>query len=579
MGRGWVFQHDNDPKHTARITKGWLRKKHIKVLEWPSQPPDLNPIEDLWRELKLCFSQRQPRNLADLEKICVEEWAKIPAAVCADLVKNYRTSVIANKGYCFEMKSGVLLGCLLVCLAVVSATSLRVLNNMKDLKELTKFGKGFPRHGLMLLHWFANNIQIDKNNVLSVPKINVAQGDYGFKVFLNNERVFPALNNMDSVYYKVGKINYKSHASQLPPYVTQDFYNSDKNDPNRNMDRLVVRVKKTSPQTVEEIYATVHYDPQETFKVSLSLLRQIQALGTCNSPTNDPIGNLFTSPTSANQCEMVQFERRVEDLENRFQYPQGLAQFLILAGYETDNSPSMCSTSNQHSKRSLDTVKCEPSQKLKLEVKSTSNGYAKISWGGIPENILRRYANIGLYKDDQSLKVVPLDGKPYGFYETSTALNQGLQIKLTHNTETIWVGQVFNEANGVPPTNVRGYDARLQLYTKDGYACARLFIKKSFVTWKTDFANAWVGFYRSTQDDNGTYMTQVYQYAVKFEKNPDQEFSTDYDIYEYKSGHSIAPGLQLRFFLDNGHADLRARTIPWEGVNNPSASTQDEGKK
>ncbi|KAI4894509.1 hypothetical protein NFI96_019966 [Prochilodus magdalenae] len=69
MGRGWVFQHDNDPKHTARITKEWLRKKQIRVLEWPSPSPDLNPIEDLWRELKLRVSQRQPRNLADLEEI------------------------------------------------------------------------------------------------------------------------------------------------------------------------------------------------------------------------------------------------------------------------------------------------------------------------------------------------------------------------------------------------------------------------------------------------------------------------------------------------------------------------------
>ena len=27
MGRGWVFQHDNDPKHTTKATKEWLKKK------------------------------------------------------------------------------------------------------------------------------------------------------------------------------------------------------------------------------------------------------------------------------------------------------------------------------------------------------------------------------------------------------------------------------------------------------------------------------------------------------------------------------------------------------------------------
>ncbi len=71
-GRGWIFQHDNDPKHTAKATKEWLKKKHIMVLVWSSQSPDLNPIENLWRE-QVSSAKRQPRNLNDLERICKEE--------------------------------------------------------------------------------------------------------------------------------------------------------------------------------------------------------------------------------------------------------------------------------------------------------------------------------------------------------------------------------------------------------------------------------------------------------------------------------------------------------------------------
>jgi transposase len=47
LGRKWVVQMDNDPKHTSKVVAKWLKYNKVKVLEGPSQSPDLNPIEKL----------------------------------------------------------------------------------------------------------------------------------------------------------------------------------------------------------------------------------------------------------------------------------------------------------------------------------------------------------------------------------------------------------------------------------------------------------------------------------------------------------------------------------------------------
>ena len=84
------FQQDGDSKHTSKAAHKWLNDNKIKVLKWPPQSPDLNPIEHLWQYLKkkLASYKTEPRGILELWECVETEWDKIPADVCMNLIKS-----------------------------------------------------------------------------------------------------------------------------------------------------------------------------------------------------------------------------------------------------------------------------------------------------------------------------------------------------------------------------------------------------------------------------------------------------------------------------------------------------------
>lgn len=156
------------------------------------------------------------------------------------------------------------------------------LNELAQLRD-SGFGQPWPRHGLKLLYWFANDCVSFGNDNVMFSECDPADGDFGFHLFekRNNYYGNKLLPDTYHPYYVVGNLNIKKYpkAKGLPEYFSEHRSSGQLNS---NTDRIIF-----SPNDEEElirVYVTQHYDrsnydPNATYRISRGLLKIISRMG------------------------------------------------------------------------------------------------------------------------------------------------------------------------------------------------------------------------------------------------------------------------------------------------------------
>uniref|UniRef100_A0A3Q2NSF8 Uncharacterized protein n=1 Tax=Fundulus heteroclitus TaxID=8078 RepID=A0A3Q2NSF8_FUNHE len=137
---------------------------------------------------------------------------------------------------------------------------------------------------LELLHWFACEVEIDRNNVIRLT-FDPSSGDYGSHRYRNLEGLLESPPR-GYQYYTIGNIHQHTSVT-LPTYVV----NSLRRNILWNSARILIGVNEGGAEAgeiIDQVYITQHYDasenqgssydPEHTYRITTHFLRQLKEL-------------------------------------------------------------------------------------------------------------------------------------------------------------------------------------------------------------------------------------------------------------------------------------------------------------
>lgn len=96
IGDDFLLMQDNATPHTARVSTAFIKEQGIDTLDWPARSPDLNPLENLWDQVKNEADRHIHRHttLAELSGIIQRAWHRIDQQKIINLINSMRKRCI-----------------------------------------------------------------------------------------------------------------------------------------------------------------------------------------------------------------------------------------------------------------------------------------------------------------------------------------------------------------------------------------------------------------------------------------------------------------------------------------------------
>ncbi|MBW0576292.1 hypothetical protein O181_116007 [Austropuccinia psidii MF-1] len=94
-----ALMKDGAPIHTARISNEWRTANGIIKMPWPAHSPDLNPIKNLSKKMKIhVIKHYKAWKMDDLQVAITAAWNKIPVNFLNQLLHSMakRMEVVIN---------------------------------------------------------------------------------------------------------------------------------------------------------------------------------------------------------------------------------------------------------------------------------------------------------------------------------------------------------------------------------------------------------------------------------------------------------------------------------------------------